>query len=100
MTTVKAFATAQAAVNTAAGNVTATLLTNMTTAADSQAALEKAWLEAWYEQQYWAAITTQLTESTSGTKSKTFYDMTVTLGGSSTADDTTVAGAEAATSTA
>lgn len=30
--------------------------TNMQTQADTQAGLEKAWLQAWYLQQYWATI--------------------------------------------
>lgn len=61
MTTVKAFATIQADVAAKYALVTSTLLTNMTAAADGQAALEKAWLQTWYAQQYWAALTTQLT---------------------------------------
>jgi hypothetical protein len=56
MDTVKAFADLAATMFTAWGNVTGSLYTNLGTAADAQAALEKAWLQAWYEQQYWAAI--------------------------------------------
>jgi hypothetical protein len=94
------FGVKQAAIQTAYALVTSTLYTNMAGAADTQAALEKAWLEAWYLQQYWAAIKTELTQTTASTQAKTYYDKTVTLGGSSTSDDTTVAGAEAAAATA
>lgn len=58
MTTVKAFADLQKDVADKYALVTSTLLTNMTAAADGQAALEKAWLQTWYAQQYWAALTT------------------------------------------
>jgi hypothetical protein len=58
MTTVKAFADLAATLFTAWGNVTNTLYTNLGNDADAQAALEKTWLQAWYEQQYWAAIKT------------------------------------------
>lgn len=58
MTTVKAFADLAADLFTAWGNVTNTLYTNLETSANAQGALEKAWLQAWYEQQYWAAIKT------------------------------------------
>lgn len=56
MTTVKAFADLNVDLFTAWGDVTNSLYTNLGNAADSQAALEKAWLQAWYEQQYWAQI--------------------------------------------
>lgn len=100
MNTVKAFATAQALVANGVAAVTSTLLTNMTTAADGQAALEKAWLQSWYTQQYWAALKVQLTETTASTKSKTFFDEYTLLGTSGTSDDTNVAGADAAEATA
>lgn len=74
LTTVKAFADLAANLFTAWGNVTATLLTNLTSATDVQAGLEKTWLQAWYEQQYWAALNTMLTtvnSSTSATSDNT-----------------------------
>jgi hypothetical protein len=42
--------------------------TSMQGVADTQAALEKAWLSAWYKQQYWAAIVTELDVTTVGSK--------------------------------
>jgi len=61
MTTVNAWYTAQNDVYTTFTAVTSTLYTNMQGQADTQAALEKAWLQAWYLQQYWVALTTELT---------------------------------------
>lgn len=42
------------------------MYTDMSAAAGVQAGLEKDWLQAWYLQQYWAAIVVELTEATSG----------------------------------
>lgn len=67
--------------------------------ADTQAALEKTWLQAWYLQQYWAALTTELTEGTAGTQAKTYFDIVTALGTSGVSDTTNVAGAEASTAT-
>jgi len=104
MTTVKAFADLAAALNTAWANVTNTLYTNLIAATDAQAALEKTWLQAWYEQQYWAALKTHLTTSDSGltatsanTNAATARTETLKLADSGTADDLTVSGAEAFT---
>lgn len=55
------------AVKTAYDLVTTALYTGLTSAADTQAGLEKAWLEAWYLQQYWAALKTTLHPTTGGT---------------------------------
>lgn len=57
------WATKQAAVANALANLTDTLYTNMQAAADAQAALEKAWLQAWYLQQYWSTIRVLLDEN-------------------------------------
>lgn len=107
MTTVKAFADLTATLFSTWGAVTNTLYTNLATAADSQAALEKAWLQAWYEQQYWAAIKVQLTTAATATEATSDNTMSayvhtrvISLGTSGTSDDSNVAGAEAATSTA
>lgn len=97
---VPAFASAQSAVQVAYAAVNAAAYTSLTGAADAQAALEKAWLEAWYLQQYWAALKVQLTASTVGSKSKDFYDRWDTLNGSSTSDQTTELGATASVNAA
>lgn len=107
MTTVKAFADLAAAMFTAWGNVTNTLYTNISNDAITQAALEKTWLQAWYEQQYWAAIKTELTTSASSTAATSNNAMSafthtrvIWLATSGTSDDTNVVGAEAATASA
>lgn len=90
--TVADFATKQASVATtyAAVNSHADVVTEM----DAQAALEKAWLEAWYLQQYWSELKTELTTSTSGSKAETFSGLVTTLG-ATTSDNTSVIGATA-----
>jgi hypothetical protein len=42
------------------------MYTDMSAAAVVQAGLEKDWLQAWYLQQYWAAIVVELAEDTAG----------------------------------
>lgn len=39
---------------------------------DAQAAYEQAWLEAWYLQQYWVAINSELDNTKLGSKAKTY----------------------------
>lgn len=83
------------AVKTAYDLVTSALYTNLTTAADTQAGLEKAWLEAWYLQQYWAALKTTLHGTTGGTMATQYATKVSTLANASDSDTTTVAGATA-----
>lgn len=83
------------AVKTAYDLVTSTLYTNMSGQADTQAGLEKAWLEAWYLQQYWAALKTTLHETTGGTMATQYKAKVTLLGGAGDSDTTTVAGATA-----
>lgn len=71
----------------------------MIAAADAQAELEKAWLEAWYLQQYWAALKTTLHETTGGTFATTNKGKVDTLGAAQDANTTSVAGATAAVTT-
>jgi hypothetical protein len=79
--------------------------------ADTQAGLEKAWLNAWYVQQYWANLLLQLSEDDGttvgravdthyGAKSKTFKDAHDVLGDAQVLTTTSVAGATAAVGTA
>lgn len=65
-------------------------------AADTQAALEKAWLKAWYKKEFWVAIATELTVSTVGSQAKVFNDLKVAVDGNGVVDNTTTAGAVAA----
>jgi hypothetical protein len=67
--------------------------TDIVTSMDAQAALEKAWLEAWYLQQYWTAINNGLNTATSGSMAETYAGYVSTLNGAGTSDQTTVAGA-------
>lgn len=53
---------------------TTSVWTNMVTDADAQAELEKKWLAAWYYQQFWARMVTQLTTTTAGSRAKNFND--------------------------
>lgn len=46
---------------------------------DKQAALEKAWMKAWYEQRYWAQINVELNTSSAGAKYKAMNDAYTTL---------------------
>lgn len=48
------------------------MLTAMQTEMNTQAGLEKAWLEAWYLQQYWDKVKTQMNPATAGTTSKIY----------------------------
>lgn len=79
----------------------------MQTQANGQAALEKAWLAAWYTQQYWANLLIQLTEDDGttvgravdthyGAKSKAFKDKLEELNDNQSLTATSVAGATAA----
>jgi len=83
----------------------------MQTLANTQAGLEKAWLSAWYVQQYWANLLLQLTEDDGttvgravdthyGAKSKTFKDAVDVLADAQVLTTTSVAGATSAVSTA
>jgi len=87
----------------------------MKAGADVQAGLEKNWLEAWYNQAYWAAIVLELTCTsqpddvagnavpdvcTPGSKAKTYYDGMTTLDGNDGGDNSTVAGADTIKTTA
>jgi len=63
--------------------------TDIVTAMDAQALLEKAWLEAWYLQQYWAAINTALNTATSSSMAETYQGYVSTLSGAGTSDQTT-----------
>jgi hypothetical protein len=67
--------------------------TDIATAMDAQALLEKAWLEAWYLQQYWAAINTALNTATVGSLAETYGGYVTALSGAGTSDQTTQAGA-------
>jgi len=95
MTNSQAWYNAVNAVKTAYDLVTTSLYTNLTAAADAQAALEKAWLEAWYLQQYWAALKTTLHATTGGTMATQYAAKVTLLGGAGDSDTTTVAGATA-----
>lgn len=53
----------------------------MVAAIATQVDLEKAWLEAWYVQQYWTYIVTELTVSTSGSMAETVEGFVTTLAG-------------------
>lgn len=53
----------------------------MVAAIATQVDLEKAWLEAWYVQQYWAYIVTELTVSTAGSMAETVEGFVTTLAG-------------------
>ena len=68
---------------------------DIVTQMDAQAALEKAWLQAWYLQQYWAAINTELNTATAGSKANAYAAFVTTLSAASSADQTTQAGAAA-----
>ena len=52
----------------------------MVTAVNAQAALEVAWLEAYYNEQYWGAIETELAVATEGSMAKDFNARSTTLG--------------------
>jgi len=67
----------------------------MVAAIATQVDLEKAWLEAWYVQQYWAAIVTELDTSTSGSMAETIQGFVTTLGGDSAQGRASKDGAEA-----
>jgi hypothetical protein len=83
----------------------------MAAQAVTQAGLEKAWLSAWYVQQYWANLLLQLSEDDGstvgravdthyGAKSKTFKDKVDELGAAQVLTTTSVAGATSAVGTA
>lgn len=71
------------------------LLANMVADADAQAALEKAWLEAYYLQQYWAALKATFTEGTGGAKTIAYKLALTNLDDSDAAVTTTTVGATA-----
>lgn len=48
---------------------------NVQTEMDTQAALEQAWLEAWFLQQYWNKINLNLAEDKAGSKAKLYFDL-------------------------
>lgn len=80
MATVKAFADLQGPVAVAYAAVSATLVTNMTNQVNTQVGLEKAWLQAWYVQQYWAQLKVQLTASGgSGTEDTDYGGKSTTI---------------------
>jgi len=48
------------------------LYTTMVAAVDGQAALEEAWLNAYYENQYWDKMMLELTDTTNDTLAKAY----------------------------
>jgi hypothetical protein len=100
MTNANAWYTSVNAVKTAYDAVTSTLYNNLVAAADTQAGLEKAWLEAWYLQQYWAALKTTLHGTTGGTMATQYQALVTKLGESDASDLKTVAGADASLTSA
>lgn len=92
----KAAAAKQTAVKGAWDTVIATsntLHTNMVVIIDAQADLEKAWLNAWYDEQYWVQVNAQLDTGTAGSLAKSYADQIALLGGTGTsvADNYTLA---------
>lgn len=65
-------------------------------AANTQAALEKAWLKAWYKKEFWVAMGTELNVATAGSKAKAFTELKAAVDGAGVVDNTTTAGAVAA----
>jgi len=103
MTTVKAFYDKSAAVKVAWDNLIATsdaAYKAMDTQLIAQAALEKAWLQAYYLQQYWAQLKKYLTPTQAGSAAITWRGRKTALDNASTADATSTAGAAAAENTA
>lgn len=72
ITDVSGLATKQQAVVTALTGVTAGMKTNLKNAADSQAGLEKNYLEAWYTNQYWTRLDHWLNTSTADSPGKVY----------------------------
>lgn len=66
----------------------------MVAAIATQVELEKAWLEAWYVQQYWAAITAELAIDADGSMAKTVQGFVTVLSGDSGSGRASKAGAE------
>lgn len=66
----------------------------MVAAIATQVELEKAWLEAWYVQQYWVAITAELAVDFDGSMAKTVQGLVTTLGGGDGDGRLSKAGAE------
>lgn len=67
----------------------------MVAAIATQVDLEKAWLQAWYVQQYWAAIVAELAVGKSGSMAEKVEGFVTTLGGNSAQGRASKAGAEA-----
>lgn len=53
----------------------------MVAAIATQVDLEKAWLEAWYVQQHWQAVNTELSVNTGGSMAETIQGFVTTLEG-------------------
>lgn len=60
----------------------------MVSALDGQAALEQAWLNAYYDKTYWDAVNTELTTTTTGSKAKDIQDNKIAVLTSSQASGT------------
>lgn len=67
-------ANAMSTANTALGDANATATTDAQGLCDTQAALEKAWMEAWLLNEYWKVVTTQLADNTVGGKHKKYKE--------------------------
>lgn len=72
ITDVSGLATKQQAVVSALTAVTSGMKTNLKSAADSQATLEKDYLEAWYTNQYWTRLDHWLNTSTANSPGKVY----------------------------
>lgn len=66
--------------------------TNMKTEAETQAGLEKKWLEAWYTQRFWAHTMTKLTAGGNG-RAKRFSEFATSVDAVDT-KDTSVKGTQ------
>lgn len=82
MTNAKQMGDKQVAVNTKWATLTASgsggayqKMLDMQSEMNSQAQLEKGWLQAWYLQQYWRQINTQLDDTTAGSIAKVYGDV-------------------------
>ena len=76
---------------------TYTLLTNMQNEMNTQAGLEKAWLQAWYLQQYWNNVKDQLNPATGGTTAKIYADAQTALAASGAPNNSNTASVHGAT---